>query len=170
MLNQKFTTVKHVKKKNLLGITDSMSNKPYVIGFPKHQMAQKLCSLLPADPSIIVQRMSNDNLTLDFNESLSDVGLEHFRVDKLTVDYGAKLVIPKRTIGESMTDYMVHNIESSDFLLYPFEKSIGIIIPQDYIRETKTNITYFAMIIDPCFNANLFMKGLSDIRNTKDDE
>lgn len=166
MLPHTYTTIRNVQKRSLLGLTDPKTNKPYVIGFPKHHMAQRACTWLPTEPLIKLQRGAHDNMTTEFNETLVEIGLGKFVVDNLMVDCGALLVVPKRSKGdiddvEAINNYKVFNIPSEEFTLYPFERSIGIIVPQETVRETKKTITYLSMVIDPCFNANLFAKHLS---------
>lgn len=165
-MRQTYSTVRNVNNKSILGLTDAKTNKPYVVGFPKHDLARRMCSWLPSEPVMKLQRKTPDNLTADFNSALSDVGLERFTVDKLTVDYTAHLVVPKRRKGDIddidalIDNYRVMNIPASDFLLYPFERSVGLILPTDCIKETRNEITFQAMVIDPCFNADLFKKSL----------
>jgi hypothetical protein len=150
-------------------MTDKVNNKPYVIGFPQYDMARYLCTKLPPEPVMQLVRKTPYNFTSEFNSTLSDIGMEQLAVDELTVDYTANLIVKKmkgkfgleEELLEMFGGFVLTNIQSSDFLLYPFEKSIGIIMPVECIKETHNEIVFQAMVIDPCFNVYLFKRGLA---------
>jgi hypothetical protein len=165
MLHKSYTSIRDISKNKLLGFHDVKSNKNYVIAFDKFNSAQRLCNWIPCNPIIILKRNLQDNITRDFNDALEEVGLGKYAVDALTIDYAANLIIPKRSKGDiddniGSGDYILHNIPASDMLLYPFKKSFGIVLPFQYVHETAKEFCYLAMVIDPSFNANLFMQGL----------
>lgn len=168
MLANPYSVIRHTKNKSLLGITDQVRNKQYVIGFNKHYMAKNVCTWIHNDPIIRLKRKHNDNLTNDFNTALHGAGLEQLCVESLTVDYAAHLIIPKRSKGDvddAEIMFNVMNIPASDFILYPFERSVGLILPTDLLRENRKEAIYIAQVIDPCFNADLFRSKLDSSFN-----
>jgi hypothetical protein len=168
MMSQSYSAIRSGMHKSLLGMTDKGNDKPYVVGFPRYDMARRICTKLPPEPAMRLVRKSPNNFTSEFNSTLSDIGLEDLAVDKLTVDYTAHLIVQKMTgqfglqdeLLEMLGGFVVADIPSSEFLLYPFEKAIGIIMPVECIKETRNEIVFQAMVIDPCFNVYLFKSGL----------
>jgi hypothetical protein len=52
-------------------------------------------------------------------------------------------------------------IDSSEFLMYPFEKNIGIIIPYDLYYEDNNRYIYTANLIDSSSSTKMFIKSFN---------
>lgn len=115
--------------------------KPYVIGFKNPNVARKVMYNMHPEP-IFTLLTGNPREELDYNYN------KH-----ITIDNEAVLFIPKSeyrifTLPEHNL-YYLENVEYEEFIIYPYTKNIGIIIPYLLIDETDEEILFRSHTIDP---------------------
>ena len=124
--------------KTYLGL--KKQNKPYVIGFKHMPIAAKV--LQHVDGEAKMELMSTDKVS--FHEPITQT--------TLLIDNQATLFIPKlQTFGKSdpNQDLYLHSLPYEDFLLYPTQKQVGVIIPYVLVLEDNHEFIYTAHVIDP---------------------
>ncbi len=71
----------------------------------------------------------------------------------VTLDVEAKLYIPKLQKNSNTNlarrpELIVKSINMNEFLMYPFEKQLGVVMPYEMVDETPNYYTYMAQVID----------------------
>lgn len=122
--------------------------KPYVIGFKNAHVARSvmynmhpepLFSLITSNPTKIVEQQN---------------GVE------LVIDSEATLFIPKAeykifTLPEHNL-YYIDTVNYEEFVMYPYTKNLGVIIPYVLIDESDEELIYRSHVIDPT-NTSYFL-------------
>lgn len=123
----------------------------YVIGFPNTSLARQVMYNMAPDPSIRLYRRNHVNVTEEVNEGLDSLGCE--KVDgAIILDTQAMLHIPRQdsSLPPEMNDGMFHlsKISFEDFLMYPFNNNIGIIMPYYVDRDTPHELVMLSNVIE----------------------
>lgn len=172
-------------KKNNVSLSVAHNNKNYLIGAANYQVAHIIKSNLENNNSkLYLYRPNVHDITKDVHFGLSAMNMNHIKVNKITIGTNVELSIykdhtlyPRSTIdgyhsydnkydsnSESDTDkenlFSIEKIHAQDFLMYPIEKNIGILIPYEYVRENSEVITFMSNIVDPSDDPELFKKTL----------
>ena len=133
--------------KTYLGL--KRQNKPYVIGFKHMPIAAKV--LHHVDGEAKMELLSTDEVS--FHEPITQT--------TLLIDSQATLFIPKlQTFGQTTNqpnhsitdpnqDLYLHSLPFEDFLLYPTQKRVGVIIPYVLVLEDNHEFVYTAHVINP---------------------
>lgn len=121
-------------------------NVEYLVGFEKNLLARKVQYWLPPYPELSVVR--GDSITV----SPASFPLPS-PTSKLVMDTSATLFISKTSgsIWHPMNDigFYLDVKNEDDFLMYPFTKRAGIIIPQNILSETEDEFVIRSCIIEP---------------------
>jgi hypothetical protein len=64
-------------------------------------------------------------------------------------DRTARLTIDKNS-GNDCAVCDVHNVNFQEFLMYPFDKCLGIVLPFKLLEETRQQYVFLSWIVDPC--------------------
>lgn len=149
MISKVMYTVKQGNK--TVGL--SQNNKYYIIGFENPVLARKVQYNLQPNPEITLLRGKNINLA----STLNDFGLKN---TDLFLDIEATLFIPKfkGSVQDPMNDggYHLGADNYNEFIVYPFTKSIGLVLPFKLDDEDEDEFMFRAHVIEPTFNSFLF--------------
>lgn len=146
-------------KYNVLAV-ESCSKK-MLIGFSNPSIARRVCKDLPLEPTIKLYRKTAENISLDVQRSLMQINVPIRNVsDNITVDVEAELEIRKAKVEEwqvSAEIYHVNMIDSLDFMMYPFSKNIGIVLPYALDLETDDKYVFLCNVVEPSNDVNAFL-------------
>jgi len=144
----------------MVGLTHN--HKQYIIGFESRTLARKVARTIHPTAHPILKRNNVEDMSEVFNEELEYTGLEQFCVEALTVDYGANLTIPKRhPLNDRPYPFEAFEIPATSMLMYPFERSLGLVIPTEILNENDRKIEFLAHVIDPSGNVEMFKNMLA---------
>jgi len=113
-----------------------------------------------------VERHEEIDVTHDVKEGLETLNVPFHAQAPVTIDTQATLFFPKLTRGSPLdpeNDAGLHmaTIDAADFMMYPFENNLGIIMPYDLVQERPHELLFKAQVIDPCIDPVSFAKSLS---------
>jgi hypothetical protein len=148
-----------VHNNNLLGFSHRAKN--YVLGMPERRHAkllQKYISRYSIDNTLLLRHYVDD-VTDIINNGLRNVGRGDIKVDDVTIDVCATIVIPK-TEKDKILSTDLQSVLFADFLMYPFSKQIGIALPYEVMEDSETKLVFQAQVVDPAFDVELFRKNL----------
>lgn len=138
------------------------NNKPYVIGFEKMKHAQKVKKVLTNPPVVILERNNIIDVTNEVHTGLLNVGINNFKVPQITVDTNAELYISKAKEGDERLDGCDFELmENYEFMMYSFERNIGIIMPYQESNENEHVMVFTSNVVDPSVNVDDFRKTLN---------
>lgn len=128
------------------------SGRHYVIGFKNVNMARNVHYSMHPEPNFKLER------TDQIGVSSAAFNLQ------LIMNPNAKLYIPKFTGGsiwDSMNDGSFHldSVWADDFVMYPFTKGLGIIMPYLLEDEDKEVFVFKSCVVDPSFQADFWKAG-----------
>lgn len=155
-------TLINVKNRNTLSLKHA--SKLYIIGFPERAMAKQIMSTIdPFKPMSLHRRYAMD-VALDVKKSLLQMNIPIANVaDTITIDVDASVTIPKKEYNSDETEYMsLTDVETIDFLMYPFSYNIGVIMPYDIEQEYHDKYIFRCSMVDPSTDV-LFSKHFKDI-------
>lgn len=147
---------------NYVGIADG----PYVIGFESITLARWMHYSLHPEKQLRIERTHRIDVSEDVNTQMLSLGLDtNLQVEKLTIDPEAKLIIPKMqgSALDPMNDIGLHldSMMTEDFMMMPFSKRVGIIMPYTIDSEDGESAVLSAHVVDPCTNTSMFRSGIS---------
>lgn len=166
---KKVYTIKRANQ--TIGMTDS-NERRFILGFDNPVAARKTMYDIDPEPKLRMLRSNTLNVSEEVNHNLNHIGVHpDYMVCDLTLDSDAVLFIPKATLPEHISDQMathaltdggfhLEEIETEDFLSYPFSHMIGIIIPNKLIEESNLAFVYSAMVVDASFNVGMYKANL----------
>lgn len=125
------------------------NKKPYVIGFRNAQVARSVMYNIHPEP-LLSLITSNPTKIVD----------EHNRIE-LMIDNEATLFIPKSeyklfTLPQHNL-YYIDTVNYEEFVMYPYTKNLGIIIPYVLLDESEEELIYRSHVIDPA-DTSYFLK------------
>lgn len=159
----------HVLKQGNKSVSLVDMQRHYVIGFQSPLMARKVHYNLHPDASerLRVERAESIDITRDITQRLEDLGVP-FQGECVSIDTRALLFVPKVMSGGSTAtdpanDAGMHLsvVDFAEFMLYPFEHNLGVIMPYDLLHERPHEFIFRSHVIDPCFDLKSFMRTLS---------
>lgn len=123
--------------------------KPYILGFRNAHIARN-----------IMYRMHPEPLFSLITNQPTLVEDEGHNVE-LLIDSEATLFIPKSeynlfTLPEHNL-YYVNRVNYEEFVMYPYTKNLGVILPYVLIDESEEEFIYRSHVIDP-MDASYFLK------------
>jgi hypothetical protein len=117
--------------------------KHYIIGFNNVKLARKVHYSIHPHPNFLLVRGTDIDLSKDLNE---------FNIS-LNLDTSANLYIRKMngSVWDPMNDsgFHLHAYKEEEFLLFPIQKQLGIIVPYRIEEESENEFMLRAYIIDP---------------------
>jgi len=128
------------------------NNRNYVVGFSRETTARRVIKTLPpTSPKLRLEISVVEDITHDINFGLQQLGAldATTKVAGVTVSTNAKLTITKSQ-NCSPDDFNVSAISRDEFLLYPFEKCLGVVLQNDLYAEDAGSYIFLANVIDPC--------------------
>jgi hypothetical protein len=155
----------HVLKQGNKSLSLTYNQRHYVIGFQSTAMARKVHYNLHPDPEsrMRIERREHVDVTRDVKNGLRELDVL-FSAESVTIDTRALLYMPKATNGSILVenDAGIHlsTMDYSDFIMYPFENNIGVIMPYDLLYETPFEFTFTSQVIDPSIDPKSFLKSL----------
>lgn len=140
-------------------------DKPFVIGFRSRKLAEYTYQRIHPMrlPDLRHQRLVD--ATDEFNMFLQQVDVPAAMMLKnFQMDADALLTIPKHTTmldsGIVHEVYDILEIPDHEFMMYPFEKFTGIVIPTHISKEDDTHLYFSSYMIDPAESHGMFMSSL----------
>lgn len=100
----------------------SNANKMYAVAFKSAKVANKVGRQLHVYPQLSCRRISD-------------------RTARLTID---------KNVGDHCTLCEVYSVNFQEFLMYPFDKCLGIVLPFKLLEETRQQYVFLSWIVDPC--------------------
>ena len=97
------------------------------------------------------------NVTHDVNNIVAFTNHSHLQVSRVVIDIEATLYIRKKTKDVSCPSLYIDKLELDDFMVYPFEKNLGIAMPYEFVRETTTHLVFLAEMVKPSRDHNTFV-------------
>ena len=149
----------YVIKQGRDALSVNHNNRSYMVGFSKPHLANLTRSKLGPVDSLYLQRKYIYDVTDEVNAGLKLMNITDIRVNKITMDTHAELTLYKATKG-LCNDYDIEKVSTEDFLMYPIEKNIGIVMPYDYIEENSEVMKMTSNVVDPCDDFDRFKKSL----------
>ena len=128
--------------------------EPLYIGFSKYSHAVKVNKSIKVDPIITLLHNKREDISEDVRCGLQTYKMGHLAPSLIIVDTCAKL-----TILKDVNNYNIYNeidiINDDEFMRYPFEKNIGIIMPIDLLYEDNTRFVFVSQVIEAAKIKNL---------------
>ena len=139
------------------------NNKPYIIGFNQINMARKVKRVLTNPPVIILERNNIIDVTDGVKEGLDGLGIDKLKIPQITVDTNAELSVSKAKEDDEKLDNrsVFEYMEQHEFMMYSFEKNIGIIMPYEESNENEHVMVFTSNVVDPSVNIDEFRKTLN---------
>ena len=152
-MQQKINTIKRCNTM-LSAIDTKYSNKRYVIGFPKPVLARIVLSVIDPNPVLMLYpRGKYENIAFDVNRTLMESGFST-GIKNIIINNDVQLIIPKIINGstlDEMNDGMFHisPIDMTEFMMYPFDKNIGIVVANQVVFENKFEMVIESFLVQP---------------------
>lgn len=137
----------------------------YIIGFQSVAQARKVQYSLAPEPSLYLQRTDFEDVTPQINEGLTKFGVASLDAS-IIIDTRARLHIPKGDAklpsDHPLNDGNFHlsSIPMEEFLMFPFEKDIGIIIPYDLEKEDDNEFVFVSQVVEGSASTSIFRQRL----------
>lgn len=135
----------------------------FVIGFRDVRMARKIQYNLAPNVEPFLLRSHIEDITDEVNCSLRQMQANTIS-GKVVIDVKAQLHIQKLddTLPPQLNDGMFHleTLDYSDFMMFPFEKNLGIIMPYEVLVETEHHFTLLSNVIENSDSSETFRKSL----------
>lgn len=149
-----------VKNKPKTSLSLSHEDRIYVVGFQEKRHAKYVKNVLSTFPRLEMRRERTDNVKDDINKGLLEMGLPAFHDSDVMIDVNADLMINKRADLEPDSDYEIEEVDFAEFIMYPFEKYLGVIMPYDISHENLDKIYFKAHVVEPSTDIRNFTKSL----------
>ena len=156
------------RKSHALTYTEQLQNerfRHYVIGFPNAVLARRIQYMMAPEPCIRLYRRDAIDVTDEVNAGLSTFGVNQVS-GTVTIDPRATLHIPKQDqalpADHPMNDGMYHLaiIPIEEFLMFPFEKNLGIIMPYEVQTENTHEIVLLSNVVESAESMDSFRRSL----------
>jgi hypothetical protein len=160
-------------KSTILGLHDK-NMKPFVIGFVNHDAAEYVQKHITSNPNCHLHRGIIHDVSRDVNVGLLEFGIVE-NITNLCIDVDARLTIMKKpkagAFGEQSasdkladalisTGMTIDTMDYGDFLMYPLEKMIGVVMPFEVIDEDDYKIEFNSQVIDSSDDINRMAQNL----------
>lgn len=153
--------IKIHNKNDILGFQHREKN--YIIGFQHYKHANLVNENICKDSinKIMLLRHHIENVSREVSNGLKAIG-SYESYDNITVDLTASLIIPKSPDSEIQNvnnNFIVSKLAFEEFLMYPFNKNIGISLSYELEKENN-HFIFTSQVIDPCDDIKLFREKL----------
>lgn len=137
---------------NALGLVSR--DRHYVVGFHKAGVARYVMHTLHPEPALELARSEFHDISPRVN-----CALEREAVRGATIDSSALLRLPKGDQGHE-SDLYLESESLEAFLLHPYERGVGLVLPYESIEETAECMVFRAHVVDPPGHSEFFRAGL----------
>lgn len=132
------------------------AHENYIIGTECVKIYKKISMHKGKSPNFTVRRSgSADNIAKDINSGLLEFNIIK-NYDKVIIDTSSLLEITKMV--DSEPNNLEDPMDSSEFIMYPFQNYMGLIIPYELKYENENKLVYFSNMLDPVEDYSLFIK------------
>jgi len=119
-------------------------NNSYLVGFMNERDA------------IYISRMITNNVTGLLNNFTPDYPDDKFDKDTSVLLLHDKVKFSISKEDSQYFDWTIDTFETSQLLIYPRQRYIGLILPTEKITETPSEIEYNALVIEPILDPKTF--------------
>lgn len=131
-----------------LGYVDK--RKSYVIGFKQEKHALHVRDRAQRVPKLHLHRREFLDVTKDIKWGLENMGVEGIDVANVVIDTQAILhVCYNKDEDGQPSPFEVYPIEERDLIAFPFDKNVGVIIPETVIMADENEIVFASQVIEP---------------------
>lgn len=151
-LNNKIFTINDNNK----ALSVFHKNKPYIIGFESCTTARYIqYNISENDPILYIQRKKETSVNIPFKNY------------NIPYHLSVNLLLQKKARTEDITKnkYKLEIIERDEFLCFPIDKVLGIILSSKIVDENMNEITINSKMIEACFIPEYYRNVL--MRNNK---
>ena len=138
------TKIHTIRRGNKTVSVRQSSGEDYVIGFRSPIYARNVLHNMHPEPRILLLRDANNDLGPELN-------LDEDLV--LNLDVSATLYVPKFAGNplDPMNDggFHVHQYTEDEFLMFPFHKNLGTVMPYLLLDETADEFVFKTLVMDP---------------------
>lgn len=113
------------------------AKREYVIGFKNVVYARKVQYNMATHPE------------LSLVKSLTHMDLSETIEEQLVLDHNASLFITKCPFGKRNEQLHLQTYTLEKFLLLPYQRNLGIVMPYELIEETDQEFHFKSHVIDP---------------------
>ena len=133
--------------------------RSYILGFPKeaHALHVQKCTTMKSRMFISNHHPDNVGHEISFGLKKRGVDIRDASLESITVDTTAHLNIEKKPLTMLMVPKcQITTMDFHEFILMPFYKNIGVILPMEQLLEDKEKLIYESHVVDPCGEPALF--------------
>ena len=140
----------------------------YIVGFrSRHDAIRVKQSVCTPKPDVHVQHSRSIlDVTDAVNEGLSEMGVRDTKVQRVVIDPEAVLSFPKhhRRWGgrgakeEDVDELETFAVDAQEFMMYPFEKHLGIAMPYELVNDNDDHLVYYAQLVEPGESYDIFRR------------
>ena len=147
---------------NMMGFHER--NRTYVVGFPGGMHVKKVCEVMSANSRMFLSNhlptgSPFSNGAAKPNERKVDI-CAHFNLEKRKLGAlggaGAAIADAARKHSGAPAAWSVTEMAFSDFIILPFRRSIGVILPMELMLDDRRRLIFESHVIDPCYDPLLF--------------
>jgi hypothetical protein len=139
-------------------------HKPYVIGFNNVRTARRVAMISQFPPDVRLKRSHIIDVTSEVTEELSKLGIGNINFTSITLDVDSLVEIAKNSDVRDDYIFNVEPVEQEDFLMWSFEKNIGLIMPYDMHSEDDSFVVFKANVVDPSQDTDHFRRSLGSMK------
>jgi hypothetical protein len=135
-------------------------SRHYIVAFGTEKMTQRLKHTmhlerkihLDDDRHVFDTDVTNDVVCM-LNEKSNNILQLHD--SSIMINIKSKMYVSKRT-DYSENNITTESMDATELYMMPFEKNIGVIIPNDVFYESPQELVYNCSVIEPSTNYTLF--------------
>lgn len=140
--------------------TEGPQPSSFVIGFDRIAWARWVQYTVSNDVQPYLDRRNTINVAGVVNDGLLHYGVsEDQLLGSITLDIESDLVIPKSHPQASQTNgaqLHLDDMPRDEFLLLPFTRQVGVVLPFEIREDTRHNIVFSAQVIDAADSTDMF--------------
>lgn len=154
-----------IKSKNGI-LSASDPTKSFLIGFKNSSYANMVARTLPPSPSLHIERFTAINIGFDVKKGLTNVGIpSDFFANDIYVDIDAKITFPRlhalSGYDSDCDDFIPYEVDYmlyEDFMMLPFEKNWGIMMPLDMESDRPDGYIFTGHLVEATIAPKLFQE------------
>jgi hypothetical protein len=149
-----------LKCKNQL-YSASIGPKVFAIGFFRKDFAKMVRNQADLHHNLTIIARNQSDVSDDVNDGLVSLGVRTKPYKNVIIDDTAQLRIPKidpRILNQE--EVAVDSVLTEDFLMYPLDRNLGIIMPYDIMENTSRQWNFICQVVHPCYDVDSFVKNI----------
>jgi hypothetical protein len=136
------------------------AGRTYIIGFPARQHAEHVRKYASVSSKMkLTMSKGTQNISKVVKAGLEELGITDINVGDIVINEQALLFIEKR-VNINKQALIMDEQPLSDFIMLPFTKNIGIVMPSEIVIDEPKRIVFEAQVINPVNNPDLFQMRL----------